>query len=59
MNKCVFCDKPTSFKYEIEGDYYGKHVCPQCQADHLGIKFTGCADKDNCSVKIDLSNKKN
>lgn len=58
MDQCVFCNKSTSFKYDVEGKYYGKYVCPQCQSNHLGIKFTGCADKDDCSIKIVSPRKK-
>ena len=52
MDKCIFCNSPTSFKFEGEGEYYDKSICPKCQAEKFGTNFnTGCAD-DDCNVNI-------
>ncbi len=58
MEKCIFCSSPTSFKFEGEGEYHGKSICPKCQSEKIGTTFLGCKNMDDCSIKIDL-NKKN
>jgi hypothetical protein len=59
MEKCIFCDNPTSFKYEGDGEYANKIFCPKCQAENLGTDFnTGCANEDDCSIKLDRKQEK-
>ena len=52
MDKCIFCDTPTSFKFEGEGEYKDKIVCPKCQSEKLNTTFLGCGRKEACSIKI-------
>ncbi|MHA1147308.1 MAG: hypothetical protein ACTSR8_03595 [Promethearchaeota archaeon] len=52
MEKCIICGKLTSFKFEGEGEYKGKIICPSCQAEKAGTKFTGCTQEEKCSIKI-------
>jgi hypothetical protein len=52
MDKCIFCNSSTSFKFEGRGEYYNKSVCPKCQTEKFGTNFnTGCRD-DDCNAKI-------
>lgn len=52
MDKCIFCNTETSFIFEGTGEYHGKPICPKCQTEKFGTKFsTGCAT-DDCSIKI-------
>jgi len=53
MNKCIICNSITSFKYEGEGEYKGKIMCPKCQAEIKGTSFGGCAKTDDCSIKLE------
>ena len=58
MEKCIFCGTPTSFKFVGEGQYNGKIVCPKCQSENFDTNFnTGCADDNDCSIKIKNNNK--
>ena len=41
-----------------EGQYNGKIVCPKCQSENFDTNFnTGCADDNDCSIKIKNNNK--
>ena len=58
MEECFFCDTPTSFKFMGEGQYNGKFICPECQSENFNTIFnTGCADENDCSIKIIKINK--
>ena len=53
MDKCIFCESRTSFKFKGEGEFKEKAVCPKCQSEKFNTNFnTGCANKDDCSVKL-------
>jgi len=55
MEKCIFCGIPTSFKFTGEGQYNEKTICPKCQSENFNTYFnTGCADDNNCSIKIKI-----
>ena len=53
MEKCIFCGSSTSFKFEGDGEYSGKSICPKCQSEKIGTTFLGCSDREDCSIKID------
>ncbi|MHA1338552.1 MAG: hypothetical protein ACTSRZ_11915 [Promethearchaeota archaeon] len=58
MEKCIFCNKPTSFLYEAEGEYHHKYICPKCQKEKLNVNFnTGCSQKETCSIKLNRNKK--
>jgi hypothetical protein len=56
MEKCIFCGAPTSFKFEGDGDFKDKNICPKCQSEKIGTTFLGCSNKDDCSIKIERKN---
>ena len=53
MEKCVICKSITSFKFEGEGKYKGKSLCPKCQSEVKGTTFGGCNSDDDCSIKLE------
>ncbi|MFX1275016.1 MAG: hypothetical protein ACFFBP_19280 [Promethearchaeota archaeon] len=53
MEKCIICSTITSFKFEGEGEYNGKSMCPKCQSEIKGTRFGGCANEDDCSIKLE------
>jgi len=57
MDNCIFCGTSTSFKFEGEGEYKEKYICPKCQAEKLNTTFTGCSQEDKCSIKISREKK--
>ncbi|MBD3194298.1 MAG: hypothetical protein GF317_04530 [Candidatus Lokiarchaeota archaeon] len=55
MDKCIFCGSATSFRYEGNGEYNNKPVCPKCQSEQFKTNFnTGCAGEEDCSKKFKL-----
>ncbi|MFX1480184.1 MAG: hypothetical protein ACFFCI_18860 [Promethearchaeota archaeon] len=53
MDVCIFCNSLTSFKFEDQGKFNGKPVCPKCQTERFNTNFnTSCASDDECSIKI-------
>ena len=52
MEQCIICGMTTSFKYDGEGEYNGKTMCPKCQSEKKGTTFGGCAKEDDCSIKL-------
>ncbi|MHA1272741.1 MAG: hypothetical protein ACTSQP_11725 [Promethearchaeota archaeon] len=56
MENCIFCGKKTSFIFEGDGEYHGKHICPKCQADKMNTTFLGCSNKERCSLTIKREN---
>ena len=56
VKKCIICNTPTSFIFEGEGEYNGKYLCPKCQSEKVGTTFSGCFNKEACSIKIKRPN---
>ncbi|MHA1294294.1 MAG: hypothetical protein ACTSQJ_16720 [Promethearchaeota archaeon] len=57
MDNCIFCGAITSFRFEGDGEYKGKIICPRCQSEKLKTTFTGCSQKDKCTIKLEIDKK--